>query len=376
MVDYATKNTILGVGVQSPYGGAIWGDRQKLMNTSGQKRLALTVQGGTGVTTEPVVLFIDDDQRLLDGIKRAARKWTGPQHQDEARLSWKAEFRTSANAALSALDLLSCAVLVTDLAMPGLSGYELIKRVNTAHPDIACIMLSGTAELEDTMDLINNARLFRFFTKPTDTEVLFSAVDEAVANWSAAQKQGTPAEDMGLAALDRMSMGVLVVDKAGVIQHGNQSALTLLKTGDVIKADRRGQLRCTQTLEHQKLLDVIEAVLTSPDAELESVAVGRQSRERPYILSVSPLAPGSALIMIVSPDKHPVPSLETLKQAYDLTPSEAKLAQVLATGIGLDEAADQSGLTIETARTYLKRVFRKTETSRQPELVRLLVLAA
>ena len=39
------------------------------------------------------------------------------------------------------------------------------------------------------------------------------------------------------------------------------------------------------------------------------------------------------------------------------------------------EAAEELGVTTETARTYLKQVFSKTGTGRQAELVRLVVTA-
>ncbi|MBT4490951.1 MAG: helix-turn-helix transcriptional regulator [Rhodospirillaceae bacterium] len=56
-----------------------------------------------------------------------------------------------------------------------------------------------------------------------------------------------------------------------------------------------------------------------------------------------------------------------------LNSSEAQLATVIATSQDIGTCANQMGITAETARGYLKRIFSKTDTSRQAELVHLLL---
>ena len=60
-----------------------------------------------------------------------------------------------------------------------------------------------------------------------------------------------------------------------------------------------------------------------------------------------------------------------LKELYRLTPTEARLATLIAQGISLAEAAEILGIGIGTARNHLKHVFAKTDTSRQAELAHL-----
>jgi len=61
-----------------------------------------------------------------------------------------------------------------------------------------------------------------------------------------------------------------------------------------------------------------------------------------------------------------------LTALFDLSPSEAKLAAGLAMGNSVTETAAELGVTVKTARTYLERVFAKTGTHRQSDLVGLL----
>ena len=75
------------------------------------------------------------------------------------------------------------------------------------------------------------------------------------------------------------------------------------------------------------------------------------------------------LVPLSEPAPLPPAVLQTL---YGLTPSEARLAHALAARRKLADAARESGLSATTARTYLKKIFLKTGTSRQAQLVRLL----
>jgi len=67
-----------------------------------------------------------------------------------------------------------------------------------------------------------------------------------------------------------------------------------------------------------------------------------------------------------------VPSPTILTGLFDLTPAEVKLATALAKGLNLKMAAAEAGLQFSTVRTYLNRIFRKTGTNQQSQLVALL----
>lgn len=67
-----------------------------------------------------------------------------------------------------------------------------------------------------------------------------------------------------------------------------------------------------------------------------------------------------------------VPSPTLLAGLFDLTPAEARLATALSQGHALKAAAAGSNITEKTARTYLERIFAKTGTRQQSQLVALL----
>ena len=64
---------------------------------------------------------------------------------------------------------------------------------------------------------------------------------------------------------------------------------------------------------------------------------------------------------------------ETLATALALEPNEARLALLLARGQTLAQAAQTCGWTLGTARSYSKRLFARTGTQGQADLVRLIL---
>ena len=81
-----------------------------------------------------------------------------------------------------------------------------------------------------------------------------------------------------------------------------------------------------------------------------------------------------ALIEVLSdPEFREVSITDVLTDIYGLTPAEGELAQLLAQGRSLEEAAQIRGVTLNTARSQLKQVFAKTDTNRQGQLLQLVL---
>jgi DNA-binding CsgD family transcriptional regulator len=72
----------------------------------------------------------------------------------------------------------------------------------------------------------------------------------------------------------------------------------------------------------------------------------------------------------------PLPSEARLRQLFDLTPAEARLARGLARGDALEEVAGELNIKMTTARSQLASIFSKTQTRRQAGLVAILIRLA
>lgn len=79
-----------------------------------------------------------------------------------------------------------------------------------------------------------------------------------------------------------------------------------------------------------------------------------------------------ALLVLTPVGPLNAPPLAMLRTLFDLTPTEARIAQGLAKGETLEDIAEAGGVSILTVRTQMRRVREKTGCSRQAELVSLL----
>ncbi|MBX3482364.1 helix-turn-helix transcriptional regulator, partial [Phenylobacterium sp.] len=64
-----------------------------------------------------------------------------------------------------------------------------------------------------------------------------------------------------------------------------------------------------------------------------------------------------------------------LREIFDLSPAEARVAAALSQGDTPREAAGRLGVSFYTVRGHLARIFEKTGVGRQAELARLLAAA-
>jgi DNA-binding CsgD family transcriptional regulator len=98
------------------------------------------------------------------------------------------------------------------------------------------------------------------------------------------------------------------------------------------------------------------------------------------VLSVYPIPPdsGSAgdakcLVIVRDPQRIADSLVLRLMQAYELTRAEARLAEVLIGGVSLQAAADRLEVTVNTCKTQLQAVYRKTDSRNRMELARVIL---
>jgi len=118
------------------------------------------------------VLFVDDEPNILDGIRRQLRK------------KLVIETATSGEEGLQKIaESAPFAVVVSDMRMPGINGSQFLAEVRKTSPDSVRMILSGQAELESTIEAVNEGHIFGFLTKPCSSESLFAAVDAGIEQY-------------------------------------------------------------------------------------------------------------------------------------------------------------------------------------------------
>ncbi|MDD5564657.1 MAG: helix-turn-helix transcriptional regulator [Thermoanaerobaculaceae bacterium] len=194
-------------------------------------------------------------------------------------------------------------------------------------------------------------------------------------------------DQIGLDLLERVQTGAILLGRGGEVKAVNGAAARLLEARDGLEL-AFGRLHATAAVSGAILCKTLRAALGEAcgerPPETGSALVMRPSGRRAYQVTAIPLRLGgscfsepqaAAVVFVSDPEATGTTSVVELGSAYHLTSSEAKLAALLAEGLELHEVADRMGVSINTARSHLAHAFSKTGTSRQAELVRLVLLA-
>src|SRR3989304_5744596 len=118
------------------------------------------------------VLFVDDEQSLLNGI--------------EGRLAGSFDLVTASGGAeaLAQMDDRNpFAVIVTDMRMPKMDGVQFIKEARSRAPDTVYIMLTGNQDQATAIQALNEGHVFRFLTKPCQSAELVTAVEAGLRQY-------------------------------------------------------------------------------------------------------------------------------------------------------------------------------------------------
>ena len=182
----------------------------------------------------------------------------------------------------------------------------------------------------------------------------------------------------GLAyAFETLNFGVLAVDVEGRLLFVNKFAesMILKQDGLVLKKNILG---CTRSDDSRVLAGAIAAIAKGQSRSCE-VVVTRQAK-RPLLLHLCASSPSylpsdkgaskPITILLSDPDRGFDAPADAFAAAYSLTSAETRFLKEILSGIGLPRAAQNLGIAQTTARTHLQRIFAKTNTSDQKELIR------
>jgi DNA-binding CsgD family transcriptional regulator len=177
--------------------------------------------------------------------------------------------------------------------------------------------------------------------------------------------------------LELVRHGAMLVADEGQPRFANRTALAILEKKDGISLARTG-LVADRVADTRLLHRLLREAISSPDSgepKDSPMTLQRRIANSALIIRVIP-GPGlgcwdgrTALLKLYDQDLSLVVDEHALSSLYGLTRGEASLAALLMRGKSIDEAAAQLFISNHTARTHLKRIFMKTDTHRQTELV-------
>lgn len=284
-------------------------------------------------------------------------------------------------------------LVLCDITMPRMSGLELLRHVRQ-EPDLGDLPFIFLTALASRQDIIagKQAGVDDYLTKPIDFDLMLITIAarldqvariKGTMSGNDSSAQGLRKALMGAdEALNRIAVGVFLIDAERKVLFRNRRADDLIAEADGLSLSREGLLRGEKPAQTQALRDIIDmAVARVANGERQSsdaVALTRDSGKRPLIAVACPLGRGPAAagepavgLFVTDPEWRSSDAAEAVAQLYGLSPAETRLALALVRGLRLDEIAEEFGLSRNTVSYTLKNLFRKTETDRQADLISL-----
>jgi len=163
------------------------------------------------------ILVVDDDIHILELLQRHLQSWN--YHTYKA---------VSVKEAVAILRDTSIDLLITDLKMPEVDGFELIKFVSEHYPKIPKLVVTGYPSIQDSLAAIKSK--VDYLTKPFTKEELKAALDNSLSKSQMHSKNITKLEDKKaygdiIGASERIDKVIQIIErvkdnKATVFIHG------------------------------------------------------------------------------------------------------------------------------------------------------------
>lgn len=118
-------------------------------------------------TAEIHVLLVDDEEDFLNSLATALR-----------RRKMRVSTASNGQEALEKLEMISIAVVLLDLKMPGMDGLEVLRRIKATSPACEVLLLTGLPTVSTVIEGLKEGA-FDYVVKPQDMELLVRKIREA-----------------------------------------------------------------------------------------------------------------------------------------------------------------------------------------------------
>lgn len=215
-------------------------------------------------------------------------------------------------------------------------------------------------------------------------DALFADLGRAFALQARLAAARAGPEEAAQRGLDAMQDGIALLDADRGLVFANAALCRMAAKGEGFTLGPDG-LAVPDPARRAALSRAVTAALAAAEGRiglLESagvVALPRSSGRAPFMLRAVPVVSGrvgggfrGAMLVVADGARRPRPNPALLGRMFGLTPAEAALAGAIATGQTLAVHAKRRGISVETARSHMAAIRRKTGCHRQADLTALL----
>ncbi|MBF0224269.1 MAG: response regulator [Desulfobacterales bacterium] len=195
----------------------------------------------------PRILIIDDEKRIRDGCQKVLEQE-----------GFEVLSAQNGTLGLQMIENEHFDIILLDLMMPGLSGFDVLEKVKSLHPDTVIIVITGYATVEHSIEAMKKGA-FDFIPKPFSPDQLRIIVSKAIEHTRALKDIATEKSRMRV-LINHLADGVLATD--------NQKKIVLANPAFFKMVGYKGEgsyvgISVEQVTQNENLNTMIDKVLSS-----------------------------------------------------------------------------------------------------------------
>lgn len=339
--------------------------------------------------TEPIILCVEDEVDLREVLA------------EEMRDAGYCVIEAADGAeALVALEHTRPDLILCDIAMPRMDGYELLQHIRAQHIDLADVPFIFISAQDRVGQIVSgkHAGADDYLVKPVNFDLMLATIDARLRQVQRLRTQlqnqtaqaTTPTLESGHSAnqifqrisktLDFINSGIVLLDADAHTVFMNNTAKTVINKAlcPEITAMVK-QLEEQAVWRHAAIRQAIVAAQQGDDY-IDFLSLACHDGQRDVLLTICALSatadtsdePVVALFFSHSGHNELVP-FKALEALFQLTPMESRVAWAFAQGMRSEEIAQTFSISMTTVAFHKRNIFQKTQTNRQADLVALLL---
>lgn len=369
----------------------------------------------------PLILYIEDEPDLCEDVADELKE-----------AGYSVVLACDGEQALQCLAALRPDLILCDITMPRMSGYELLQALRQTRPDLADIPFVFLTAQTDPRQVVDGKRAGAddYLIKPVDFDLMLATiqarltqiarirqahdvqVQEAMQAALGTLYQGSSRDVTGpvARAFDYVSFGIVLLDAHQQVRFANRAAHRMADVVSGLSLD--GVFRLGGVRQGEAFRAAFSAALQGAHEAgdvLECLVVPRHDGQRDVLLMICGLGGGPTgsddterrstshhtiesatvsgdmradqmpghdpvvMVIMADPSHRPAVASQALESLFELTPTEAQIANAFAEGKRTEEIAREFNISATTVNFHKRNLFDKTGTNRQADLIALML---
>jgi two-component system phosphate regulon sensor histidine kinase PhoR len=233
----------------------------------------MTEKQSTDILFKPKILVIDDEKVIRNGCREVL-----------TQEGYEATLAENGKLGLNMIEKAHFDVILLDLMMPGLSGFDVLSHVKALHPDTSIIVITGYATIENSIEAMKKGA-FDFIPKPFSPDQLRVVVSKAIEHTGALKDIANEKSRMRV-LINLLANGVMVADAEKKVVLANPAFMKIMgfQGDDIIGRP------ITVLIKNEQLQQMIESALSMTEDVLteltEELDIGEDGEDKKAIYVV------------------------------------------------------------------------------------------